>query len=228
MKTKHLILSLLIFLASSDLYSQTYSYQAIDLDTTCFWVSNFRHYYGFPYYDCRDTKTTIVEKDTFFNGYKYFKLRTYTSDFDISSSPINQCYYLYSQNDQVFYVREDTTLKRLVSNYGTILVDFQKNIGDTIDIGLSQNNPVIDSITIDSINGTPRRQQWFTYLGLAHKTIEGIGIDISFPQIHYGEWGTLGFELQCYSKNGIIQWKLFPNDTCQKEIKVYFKRNLKC
>lgn len=205
------IFPLIIILNSYLANGQAYSYKPFEIDTSCYWVNNFFYYYGSPFTECRAEKTTVVEKDTLIGPYVFYKLRTYTSEI-YSSTPQLACEYFYMQNDIIQYIREDTSARAILDNQNNILLDFNGNIGDTINMGVASINPIIDSITINNFNGTNRKIRW-CHWGINNgpfETIEGVGATYNFPPRGYGEWGTPCYNLICYSKQGIKQ---YPNDS---------------
>ena len=204
------IFTIIILLNSILADGQSYSYKPLDLDTSCYWVHNFFYYFGTPHYECKAEKITRVEKDTIIGAYKFYKLRTYTSEIRLST-PQSACEYLYMKNDNIQFVREDTITHTVIDNFNQILINFDANVGDTLDMGSGSINPIIDSISINNINGIDRKIMW-CHWGIGSSpfaSIEGIGTTYNFPPRGYGEWGTPSYELVCFSKNGVKQ---FPND----------------
>lgn len=184
----------------------------MNLDTSCFWVHDYYNYHGMGMNECSGEKITYVDKDTIIGAYQYFKLVTYTSKIGISNPQII-CENSYFKYDYVNYVREDTLLHKLLDPSSNVIMDFNKNIGDTLDIGLNSYNPIVDSITIYQLDGIDRKIQWGTFgLMNLYQTIEGIGATYSFPIREYGEWHSPAYRLICYSKNGKT---LYPDSTSQ-------------
>jgi len=221
---KHIYLAFLLF-GPFCIYAQSYTYKALDLDTSCFWIHSYYHYY--PSQECSGEKTTIVEKDTLINSTSYYKLRTYTTQIGIVSGSI--CSNALIPFDVITFLREDTSAKKIYKWMGgsaeVPLLDFAKNIGDTLDIGLYSYNPIVDSIAIQTFNGIDRKMQFGVFgLGNLYATIEGIGATYSFPVSGYGEWHSPDFTLLCYSKGGVT---LYPDSStpCLKGPKVFVGLN---
>ena len=217
---KSIFISLFLFISFYS-FGQSYTYKQLELDTTCFWTYKFHSYFGFPYYDCHAQRITEIEKDSIIGSHKYFKLRTYTSEI-YPSTPQIYCEFVFMKDDIIQFIREDTISRTIVDSSGNILLDFNGNVGDSIYMGLSNLNPIIDSITIETFNSIDRKVRWghLTISSLVIKSIEGIGATLNFPPSLYTEWGTPGYELICFSKQGV---KLYPTDSttpCLKKIKV--------
>lgn len=213
MKTLLYILFIFNFTVS---FSQSYTYKKLDLDTSCFWVYDYYYYQG-GYPECQGIKVISVEKDTLIGLNKFFKLRSYTSDKNISW-PTYICDPMYF-SDKFIYLHEDTITEKVTDKFGKVIVDYHLSVGDTMDIGLSFNNPQVDSVTIDTINSIPRRIMWGHYGTLTHyyNTIEGVGANMNFPFHEYGEWLTPVYrQLQCYSKGGVTLYPNNPSTPCTK------------
>jgi len=212
---------LLLFLSFGYCYGQTYTYQPMNLDTSCFWVHQYYYWSNGGLTECYGERITIVEKDTLIGANLFYKLRTYTSDINISDPKI-VCDNMHFKYDNIIYLREDTSIHKLLDSFGNIVIDFDKNIGDTMDVGLLSNNPIVDSITINSYNGVTRKAHW-GQVGLLgpYATIEGIGANFNFPVREYGEWMNPVYTLKCYSKNGQIIYPDNPIDSCVRNPKVF-------
>lgn len=205
------IIAILIILNSLTSRGQSYVYKPLDLDTSSYWVHNFYFYYGQPYYECHAEKISKVEKDTIIGAFKFHKLITYTSEV-LPSAPQQPCELLYMKEHFVRYIREDTIAHLVIDNFNNILMDFNANVGDTIDMGIGAMNPVVDSISIKIINGIDRKIKWCHWgpNSKPFETIEGIGASFNFPDNLYGEWQIPCYEMVCFNKKGV---KLFPNDS---------------
>ena len=209
----------LVLISVGNCFGQAYTFIPMNLDTSCLWVHEYYNYHSNGFNECSGEKITYIEKDTVIGSYKYFKLFTYTSEIALSQ-PQAFCENALFKNDQITFVREDTSLQQIIDLNNNVLLDFSKIIGETQDIGLNGNNPKVDSITIDTFNLIARKVCWGTF-GLVndYKTIEGIGATYNFPIREYGEWFTPAFRLKCHSRNGQI---LYPNnfpDPCIKKPK---------
>ncbi len=209
----------LILISVGNCFGQAYNFLPMNLDTSCIWVYEYYNYHSNGFNECSGEKITFIDKDTVIGQYKYFKLVTYTSEI-ANSQPQAFCQNALFKNDVITFVREDTALHQIIDLSNNVLIDFNKNIGQTIDIGLNGDNPKVDSITIDTFNLILRKVCWGTF-GLVndYRTIEGIGATYNFPIREYGEWFTPAYRLKCYSKNG---QDLYPNnfpDPCVKKPK---------
>jgi hypothetical protein len=197
----------------------------MNLDTSCFWVNNFYYYQGFSGgpFSCSGETTSYVEKDSIINNIEYKKIVTYSSS-DFSSSVntfqmIFQCYSIAPKHFSTFF-REDTFQKKIfriidfTSGQEELLSDFNLQIGDTLKY-LGNFNPIVDSIGTENFNGVLRKVIYSTINSNTYKLIEGVGGNINFPLLGYGEWGIPIHTLKCYSKGGQIIY----GDTSQPSLK---------
>jgi hypothetical protein len=216
---KRQILLLIFFFQILNSFSQSYTYKKFDLDTSCFWVYDYYYYGNQP--ECAGEKIISVEKDTIIGTNTFYKLRIYTSIKTITSLSCEGTILNYFKETNL-YVREDTINQTLVDVNNNVLIDYNLNVGDTLNIGLNNQNPTVDSATIDTINGIPRRRMWSHFgLGNIYTTIEGIGANMNFLVHQYGEWLTPAYrELKCYSKNGTTVYPDNSNSTCVKNYPV--------
>lgn len=215
---KRQVLILIFFFQIVNSFSQSYTYKKFDLDTSCFWIYDYYFYgggTGLP--ECAGEKIISVEKDTIIGANTFYKLRIYTSIKTITSIGCEGTIVNYFKETNL-YVREDTLNQTIVDVNNNVLIDYNLNVGDTLNIGLNYGNPIVDSVTIDTINGISRRRMWSHFgIGNIYSTIEGIGSNMNFLIHQYGEWQTPSYrELKCYSKNGVI---LYPNNSTTAFIK---------
>lgn len=201
---KKIVIIILLFY---NFKSNGQSYIPLNLDTSSYWVFDYRSYFAGE--AVHGEKTTQVFGDTIISGKKYFKLVTFAT---IPPEVFNPTYlgYYYTKDTQL--IREDTITKQVFEYiYGAIgdnlILDFNLSIGDTMPMIDYQpfNNFFVDSIDSQLILGVTRKIQ-HSHFGLIvpdYQTIEGIGATINFPPHGIGEWGIPFYTLKCYSKNGV-------------------------
>lgn len=202
-------------------------YLPLNIDTTSIWVHEFYYYSGSSGapVSCYAERTTIVEKDTIIGLYAYHKLVSYLSD-DMGSLTSGSCYSAIPKYDRVTFVREDSVNRKVYKIWGngtdSVILDYNVNIGDTLELGAGNLNPIVDSITTENFLGVTRTCRWgHIYLtSNIYRTIEGIGASSNFPEIGYGEWLIPEFNLKCYKKNGVILFQRDITDTCLKKTKI--------
>lgn len=184
--------------------AQTYTYKPIGFDTSCYWLSEYYYYSDGQY--CKGEKLSMVAKDTLIGTHRFSEIITYGTAFTSTNMPPFFCYGELNAVS-ISYLREDTAARKIYNSAGAVVLDYKLTTGDTMKIpGRFQVVPlIIDSISIQNINGIDRRLQWgqtqsFSGSSGLYHTIEGIGANYNFPEIMYGEWLIPTYKLRCYSK----------------------------
>ena len=98
---------LFLMLLAQQMNAQTY--QALDLNTTSYWVHDF-HYYSGSGQDCYSKFVSYVEKDTLINSTHYWKIQGYFSEPITGFNCGNGSYWLHPW---IINIREDTVLKKV-------------------------------------------------------------------------------------------------------------------
>jgi hypothetical protein len=221
-----------IFFAFFTFQVSAQTYLSLNLDTSAIWVHEFSKYSGASGgpITCYAEFTTIVEKDTTIGAYIYHKLLTYLSD-DMGAFSGPTCFAVVPKNDRITFIREDSSSKKVYkiwpNGVDSVVLDFGLSSGDTLELGLNTLNPVIDSVTINTILGVARECRWgnIPMGGGIYRTIEGVGASSNFPIIDYGEWLIPVYNLKCYKKNGMILYQRDITDSCQKKPKIIVSVN---
>jgi hypothetical protein len=212
-----LLLLICIAITCPSAFSQ--GYLPLNLDTSCFWISNY-HYYDGDIGWCRGEKVSEVIGDTIMSGNKYSIVRTYPTAYSYFNN--YPCLPLFAT--RITYVREDTATKKVYDNYGNTVTDFGRQAGDTIFITAAGGAKVIvDSIHFKNVGGAVRRLQSGHLLihssipyNYGYTTIEGIGVTYSFPVPQFGEWLIPSYSLKCFSRGGQTLYTDSPSITCVK------------
>lgn len=210
----------ILILLSFEVKAQSYSYIPMDLDTTCFWVWEYHNYNGLPIIICYGVIVTDIVGDSTFNGYKYFKMRHYWTD-------LNACNISIDVTQEGFdWIREDTLAKILYNWNQDTIINFNLDIGDTLEVGVpSSYAPIlVDSVTYDYIGGMNRRRIWGevnAFPSVIFSSIEGVGLTINMPGFLWNEWATPRYTLLSYCKqNTLLYNKDTSYNTCVKPPKM--------
>jgi hypothetical protein len=196
--------------------AQTYTYQPLALDTSCFWSSEYLFYDGG--YVCHGERLSVVTGDTLIGGQRFTRILTYTTEAPHPEVPM--CNTGYLGLDVVTLVREDTSARKVYYADGSTAIDFNLNIGDTLLRIPPLHLSVVDSINIQRIMGVDRKVQWASAAGpnnFRYQTIEGIGMNYNFPVRAFGEWGVPVYRLQCYSKSGQVLYTNGSTVNCSRK-----------
>ena len=121
------------------------SYIPLHLDTSCFWVLDYKQYDA--YWVASGEHTAYVAGETTFNGKNYFVIDAYPSAAPYVSSSIYLNQYM---NGNTNYLREDTAAKKIYfysmsGNTEKIYLDFDLQPGDTT-IAYGDKSYLIDSV----------------------------------------------------------------------------------
>jgi|GEM_PF-4651000 hypothetical protein len=201
---------ILLLLCCLKVSAQSGAYVPLALDTSCYWTHAYQ--VGGADDECFGYTLTLVEKDTIIGSHSYAKLRTYTTGIEPSANW--RCVNYLSQ-DKITLVREDTQQRKVLDETGKVLLDFSKNVGDTI---ISCGSfLIIDSVTHKILGGINRRCFW-THNPLFQPTmlIEGIGAVQNFPVADFGEWMIPGYRMLCFSKSGYSLFSADSPNSCRK------------
>lgn len=222
----------LLSLALLPLLSSAQTYTPLNLDTSCYWIQDYFYYTGFTPSPTMVHGEVIqyVAGDTTVMGNKYYKIQGYSTTTKQYGSIyyINTEYHRYNCYSPLIYIRDDSVNKRILAIFSFApfseftLLDFNLNVGDSMNHCFPSSNVNIDSISSINYNGVFRRTLFGSKIPSVHQgynRIEGIGANLNFPDIRCGEWDVPVFKLNAFIKGGNIQYRnpIFPIDSCYRK-----------
>lgn len=217
--------------------SQSQPYTPMDLDTSSFWIQEYKYYYGSPYVEISGEVLQYVAGDTSLNNQTYKIIRGYctrshshlSSGYDYLQAKLLACY------NPTIYIREDTASKQILmlgGNNSTTqeveLLSYNLSVNDAMSYIPPVFGPVplssIDSIKYYNYFGVNRRSIYNRFSLYAYVRIEGIGATLNFPDFGASEWNTPMFVLNTYVKNNTVLYKRdqYSIDSCYRKAKINY------